>query len=81
MSLPPESIEVGKCYLTHVGGLSRVQRVVTLTPSGQVMIEVRRKLHHHTVWIPEERSLRLFAVSAECEVPCDWTPEAEGDNA
>jgi hypothetical protein len=80
MSVPPESIEPGKCYLTTVGEHHRVQRVVSITPSGHVVFEVRRKLHDHAVWTPDERSLRMFAAAINREVPCDWTPEAdEGD--
>ena len=43
MSVPPESIEVGKCYLTDA---ARVQRVIEITPSGEV-------IHEH--WSTRER--------------------------
>lgn len=33
MSIPPESIEVGKCYLSNDG---RVRRVVKFLPEGRV---------------------------------------------
>ncbi len=71
MSIPPESIEVGKCYLTRAGVFSRVRRVVSIAPSGRVVFEARRKLRHQALWIPGEQGLRSFAASVEREVPCD----------
>ena len=75
MAVPPESIEPGKCYLATLGEHHRVQRVVSITPSGHVVFEVRRKLHDPALWLPEERGLQVFAAAVEREVPCDWTPE------
>jgi hypothetical protein len=41
VSLPPESIEVGKCYLTDVG---QVRRILHILPNGRVAYE-RRPAH------------------------------------
>ncbi len=80
MGIPPENIQPGRCYLTTVGGHHRVQRVVTITPSGHVVFEVRRKLHDPSLWMPGERGLRVVAAAVEREVACDETPGAgEGD--
>jgi hypothetical protein len=38
MSVPPESIEVGKCYLSKAGW---VWRVVQILPDGSILYEQR----------------------------------------
>ncbi len=82
VSLPPESIEVGKCYLAQgrlVPGRSglRVRRVVQILPDGRVRFEQRRgPVPVSGLW-PRSgiQDLQAFAAAAEREVPCDWTLE------
>ncbi len=76
MSLPPESIEVGQCYLMETG---QVSRVVAALPGRVVQFEQRPG--HLPTWARSTTrvlNLRSFAFSVERPVPCDWTPEREG---
>ncbi len=77
VSIPPESIEVGRCYLTKTG---RVRRVLCLMPDGRVQYEQRRgPVREGHAWPRRSMSpIRTFAYNAEREVPCDWTPDREG---
>ena len=70
MSILPESIEVGKCYLTDG---NTVRRVVTIHPDGRVQYEWRAGLRKK--WKAGILPRREFAVAAEQEVTCDWTLE------
>ncbi len=75
MTIPPESIEVGKCYLGNNG---KVWRVVRLWPDSRVQFEFRaRSRGEARVWKPGMLLLRDFASSAQREVPCDWTPDTD----
>ena len=77
MSLPPESIAVGKCYLSETGTIRRVLRIL---PDGRVQFEWRnctRKVSYR--WRSEILNLRSFTSSVERPVPCDWTPGRDGD--
>ncbi len=75
MSVPPESVEVGKCYL---GDNGKVWRIVRLWPDSHVQFEFRaRSCGDAKVWKPGMLHLRDFAEAAQREVPCDWTPEAD----
>ena len=84
MSLPPESIEVGRCYLARgylvAGGKSlRVRRVKQIPPDGRIQFERRRgPIPEGRPW-PMSGIMRLdaFASSVEREVPCDWMPEKD----
>jgi hypothetical protein len=77
MSVPPESINVGKCYL---GDNGKVWRVVRLWPDSRVQFEFRaRSLSKAKTWKPGMLLLRDFASSAQRDVACDWTPEADGE--
>ncbi len=74
MSAPPESIEVGKCYLTTAG---QVRRVLGLLP-GRVQFERRVNTKGPSWgWVPSLSDRRAFALLIEREVPCDWTPEMD----
>ncbi len=81
MSLPPESIEVGRCYLArsfHTGrdGYLRIRRVVEIRPDGCVQFDQRRgPVVPGRPW-PGRNTMRLavFATSAERQIPCDWAP-------
>ena len=85
MSVPPESIEVGKCYLPRgylaAGGKSlRVRRVKQIRPDGRVQFEQRRgPVPAGRPW-PMAGTMQLdaFALAVEREVPWDWTPEMDG---
>ncbi len=75
MTIPPESIEVGKCYLMGTGHVRQVRR---LMPDGRVQYEHRAA--HQTyagAWKPGMQEGRSFAFQVEREVPCDWTPGAD----
>ncbi len=75
MSIPPESIEVGKCYLTNTGHIRRVTRIF---PDGRVQFEQR--LGHTLLkrrWPSNIAEGRSFAFAIEREVPCDWTHETD----
>ena len=76
MSIPPESIQVGKCYL---GDNGRVWRVVSIMPDGRIQFEFRTRSRPDTkVWKPGMLDGSSFAALAQREVPCDWTPEGDG---
>jgi hypothetical protein len=71
MSIPPESIEVGKCYLAEGGRDVRIRRVVHILPDERVQYEQRTPKSH---WIPGIQERRSFAAMLLREVPCDWAP-------
>jgi hypothetical protein len=76
VSIPPESVRVGECYLTARGV---VRRVEALLPNGWVV--------YHQRWGPvpegypwprhDEVDPVLFAAAVESPVLCDWTPKGE----
>ncbi len=73
MSLSPESIEVGQCYLMETG---QIVRIMALLPSGAV--QFMQRSGHVPEWARSKTrvlNLRSFAFSAERPVPCDWTLE------
>ncbi len=74
MSVPPDKIEVGQCYL-FPGDL--VRRVVAITPSGGVAYEVRgpRPLKG---WRARSAHLVSFAAGAITIIPCDYEPGSRG---
>jgi hypothetical protein len=75
MSVSPESIKVGQCYLTLSG---QVRRVVRLLPDGRVQYETRGGAVARAFnWRTDVLDLRSFAFSVERPVPCDWTPEMD----
>jgi hypothetical protein len=78
MTITPESIEVGKCYLLE-GELQRSVRLVThILPSGRVRFEGRdADVVRAFVWAGGTSDLTAFAEAALHEVPCDWTPETD----
>jgi hypothetical protein len=75
VSIPPESLEVGKCYLAKGGRSLRIRRLVQLLPDGRVQYEQRSP---KTAWQMRIQVRDVFASMLQREVPCDWTPEAEG---
>jgi hypothetical protein len=75
MTIPSESVEVGKCYL---GDNGQARRVVRLWPDGRVQYETRARYRPNaTTWKPGMLSGLAFAVTALREVPCDWTPDTD----
>ncbi len=75
MPVPPESIEVGKCYLTNDG---RVRRVAKFLPDGRVRYVYRSfPADKRRTWRTGRLDLEGFAATALREVPCDWMPEKE----
>ncbi len=75
MTIPPESIEVGKCYL---GDNGKVWRVVSIMPDGRVQFEFRARTRRAAkVWKPGMLDGASFAALAQREIPCDWAPERE----
>jgi hypothetical protein len=75
MSVPPESIQAGKCYLTRFG---QVRRVV-ICEHGRVTFHTGNRRLYVPGGTPRRRVMTLpkFALDAEREVPCNWTPEAD----
>jgi hypothetical protein len=76
MSVPPESIQVDRCYLTEGGS---VRRVTSTGSDGWLQYRERDSTGH---WLDKRWTRRLrrqvFAGAALRQVPCDWTPETDG---
>ncbi len=70
MSIEPQSIQVGQCYLSD-GGM--VRRVVRILPDGRVQYEWRGG--NRLNWKPGILSSLEFTASTERLVPCSWAPE------
>ena len=72
MSVPPESIAVGRCYLMNNG---QVRRVLGTLP-GRILFErrVNNVRGPQWSWVPGMSGARPFAQLIEREVPPDWTP-------
>ncbi len=67
MSIPPESIEAGKCYLMKTGQLRRVIH----TLDGKIGYHARQQVALNKGWLRREVTNRkTFAVNAVKEVPC-----------
>ncbi len=75
MSVAPESIQVGQCYLMRTG---HVRRAIALLP-GRVQYETRGQAGKRGGWIwrPGILDLRTFAAMVERLIPCDWTSETD----
>ncbi len=77
MSVPPESLEGGKCYLTLSG---EVRRVLRLLPEARVHYETRLAAAASTFgWKEGVLELTPFAALIEREVSCDWMLERDGE--
>ena len=84
MSISPESIEVGKCYLAFGSrpgskGYLRVRRVTEILLDGRVRFDQRRgPVVPGRLW-PGRYTMKLeaFARSVGREAPCDWTSDTE----
>jgi hypothetical protein len=75
MPIPPDSIQVGKCYLTTTGS---VRRAVRMLPGGRMQFEQRPGHILPNTWKSDVQDVRSFASTVEREVPFDWTPERDG---
>jgi hypothetical protein len=75
MSIPPESIAVGKCYLT----LSGEARRVVVCEHGKVTFHTGQRMRMPGL-LPRRQVMTLttFAQQALREVPCDWMPQGDG---
>ena len=74
MPVPPESIEIGRCYLTETG---QVRRVVRFMGDGRVQYEERSAHILQKTWTVGMQCTRFFADLVEREVPSHWTPEED----
>jgi hypothetical protein len=75
MSVPPESIVVGRCYLTESGSV----RKVTSTGS-DALVRYRERVGAGP-WLysgTKGRKRHVFAAAVVREVSCDRTPEKDG---
>ena len=79
MSVPPESLEVGQCYLVRNEKGLQVRRVVQVMPDGRVRFErrVRTTGRSKDGWVSQVAGGRAFATGIVRKVPCDWTPETD----
>lgn len=74
MTVPPGSIEVGKCYLTNSGQVRRATRIL---PSGWIRYEWRPAGEPSAAWQAASQVAPSFTFQIKREVPCDWTPERD----
>ncbi len=78
MSVPLESIEAGKCYLTRN---DQVVRVMNLLSNGYVVYAFRSSAVAKALgWTGAQTALQVFAHLIEREVPSDWTPARDGQD-
>ena len=76
MPLPPESLQVGQCYLCTMG---KVRRVLSIHAE-RVLYETRGQANEKSAgftWRPGIVAPKTFALLVERPVPCDWTPESD----
>ena len=74
MSVRPESLQIGQCYLTNTGHVCRVARILP----GKVQFESRLATTRPRKDLKMDvLDLRSFAFSVERPVPCDWTLETD----
>ncbi len=74
MTVPPESIAAGKCYLAKTPSDAQLWKVIGIMPDGRVLYEQHTPVAGWGVAIQERTT---FAAAVEREVPCDWTPDAD----
>ena len=74
MSISPDTVQVGHCYLAQG---QRFLQVTHVTPDGRVRFKYRdyRASSRPDTWWAGMLNLRDFAATARREIPCDWTPE------
>jgi hypothetical protein len=75
VSIPPEAIQVVRCYLTRD---RRVRRVIEIQTDGEVRYKYRSfPAAQRRTWKSGSLFIDIFAATALGEVPCDWTPEMD----
>ena len=74
MGISPESLEVGKCYLTNTG---RVWRIIRVMPDWRVLYEQRSRRGPAKTWQPGMLVALAAEMLIERQVPYDWTPEMD----
>jgi hypothetical protein len=74
VSIPPESIQVDRCYLTESGS---IRKVTSTGSDGQVRYRERAGAGPWLSGETNKRKRHVFAAAIVREVPCDWTPEGE----
>ena len=75
MSVQPEAVKAGKCYLAKGGKAPRIRRVLRVLPDERVQYEQRSPT---TTWRSGIQYKDVFASMLQREVPCDWSPDEEG---
>jgi hypothetical protein len=73
MSLPPDSLKAGECYLMRSG---QVRRIIVLD-GDRVRYEARQKHWKHWAWHPGIVPTTVLASMVERAVPLEWTPETD----
>ncbi len=69
MGVPPESIEVGKCYLSNDG---RVRRVAKFLPSGRIRYVYRSFPAARQVMADRTLGFGAFRGDHFARGPCNW---------
>ncbi len=78
MSVPPESIEIGKRYVIGRRGKLWIRRVIQVTPDQRVYFTTwSADLTSSPNWKLQMQGLAPFASTVLREVPCDWTPRTD----
>ncbi len=75
MSLLPESIKEGRCYLADSRTYPHVRQVIQVYPDGRIHYRSRPPQAVRDRWTMGVTDRRAFALAASREVSCDWTPE------
>ncbi len=85
MSVPPEHIQVGKCYLVQAERSKQslgVRRVVRIMADGRVQFEHRPARQVNAgAWKPGMQEARSFAIQILREVSSDWIPDADEERS
>ncbi len=77
MSLPPESIREGRCYLADGRAYPQVRQVLHIHADGRVLYRSRPPRPVRDRWARGVCDLKAFALATSREVPCDWTPDCD----
>jgi hypothetical protein len=78
MSLLPESIKEGRCYLADSRAYPQVRQVLHIHSDGRVLYRSRPPRPVRDRWTRGVCDIKAFALAATREVPYDWVPEREG---
>ena len=72
----PDGIEVGQCYVTHLG---QVRRIVRIMEDGRVQYEYRSGATRPKRWRPGMVTSHSFVATAARQVVCDWIAEERAE--